>query len=798
MTVENAPRPTCADHAPAPGDIAVVGYALRVPGASTPDEFWNLLASGREHMRFFQRADVLADGERENLACDPDYVCAGGGVLDGIDLFDADFFGFDDEQARRSDPQQRLFLEGCWTALEHAGHCPDAAPQPAGLFAAVSQSSYLDGLRTRLDPEADDADYWTILRNDKDFLPAQVAYRLDLRGPCIAVQSASSSSLVAIHLACQSLRSSESKITLAGGVSIRSPTWPGRRRGYLRRRGAITSSDGRCRVFDAGADGTVSGDGMGVVVLRTLQDALAEGDTVHPVIKGSATNNDGAEKIGFGAPSLAGQTEVITKALRAAQTPPESLGYVEGHGMGTPIGDTIELTALARVFADQSPEPLRIGSVKSNFGHLNAAAGVVSIIKCVLALENAAIPPSLHFDVFPPEIGANPFPFEVATALRPWPVRNSPRRAGVSAFAAGGTNCHVVMQEAAPPTAPPPMICAELLTLSARSPGALAVLAANLERHLTDLPASALADAAWTLRNGRRAFEYRHALVAFSPRDASEQLHAAAEQLASRPRSPCRAPSVVLALEGTTPARQPTRGCSGQIAPASYVEAFRHAHAVALSLRNLGLRPVGLVGQGAGLLDCACLTGMLDVQTVSQALGEDASGRVADRTGTRDLGTVWYKIPVLALPSMKQMPDSAACLAAARSVEAEAIDDRMLAQFAATAAPGRPAVAIVVGAEPRVLHANAESDPLALTLCAGRSSSAAELELAGLLWCVGVQVDWSVLTQPGHRPRRLPLPTYPFQRRSFWWHDTASTPGLYRPGGPALGPERRQTSVIRP
>ncbi|MDP9120250.1 MAG: polyketide synthase, partial [Acidobacteriota bacterium] len=423
--------------------------AGRFPGAPDLAQFWRNLCEGVESISRLTPEQLAAAGVDPALAADPSYVPAAA-LLPGTDLFDASFFQYTPRDAELLDPQQRLFLECAWEALEDAGCDPERLAGTIGVYAGASLPSYL---LFQLLPQAQEflgpaGATQTVIGNDKDFLTTRVSYKLNLTGPSIDVQTACSTSLVAVALACQSLLNYQCDVALAGGVSVRIP----QEQGYLYEENGILSPDGHCRPFDVAARGTVSGSGVGIVVLKRLEEALADGDTIRAVIRGTAINNDGAAKVGFTAPSVAGQAEVIALAQALAGVAPETIGYVEAHGTATSMGDPIEMRALHQAFAKASgPRPFcAIGSVKSNIGHLDAAAGIAGLIKAVLALEHGAIPPSLHFTRLNPKIDTADSPFFVNPVLRPWKRGGRPRRAGVSCFGVGGTNAHVVLEEAPP------------------------------------------------------------------------------------------------------------------------------------------------------------------------------------------------------------------------------------------------------------------------------------------------------------------------------------------------------------
>jgi acyl transferase domain-containing protein len=497
--------------------IAIIGMSARLPGAKNVERFWQNLRDGVECISFFSREEMAAAGADPALLSDANYVNADG-LLEDIDLFDASFFGFSPREAEVLDPQQRFFLECSWEALENAGYDPETHQGLIGVYAGTGTSTYQDNLYSNPELVGLVGDFQIAIGNNKDHLTTQVSYKLNLKGPSVAVQTACSTSLVSICLACQSLLSYECDLALAGGVTIGVP----QRTGYLYQEGGIGSPDGHCRAFDAAAQGTVGGSGVGIVVLKRLDDALADGDYIHAVIKGAALNNDGSLKVGYTAPSVVGQAQVIAMAQAIAGVEPESISYVEAHGTGTPLGDPIEIAALTQAFRARTAkkEFCAIGSVKTNIGHLDSAAGVAGLIKTVLALKHKMLPPSLHFTEPNPNIDFANSPFYVNAALKEWRANGSPRRAGVSSFGIGGTNAHVIVEEAPKPEAHAPSRPAQLLVLSARTSSALENATANLAEHLKQHSDINLADLAYTLQVGRKAFKHRRAVVCDSLDDA--------------------------------------------------------------------------------------------------------------------------------------------------------------------------------------------------------------------------------------------------------------------------------------
>src|ERR1700730_12137326 len=446
--------------------IAIIGMAGRFPGARNLDEFWQNISNGVEILDTMSEAEMDAAGIPSDVRSNPNFVPKYT-TLQDADLFDASFFEMSPREAQILDPQQRIFLECAWEALENAGYSPPGAEQAIGVYAGVSMNSYVISQMLR-NPRfaATVGGYQIMLGNDKDFLCTRVSYELDLRGPSLTIQSACSTSLVAVTVACQALDARECDIALAGGVSV---TFP-QRTGYTFEEGMILSPDGHCRPFDIDARGTRGGAGAGIVVVKRLSDALADRNTIHAVIRGVAINNDGAGKAGYTAPSIDGQVEVIAMAQALAGIEPRTISYIEAHGTGTQLGDPIEIAALTKVFRAASPDIgfCRIGSLKANIGHLDAAAGVAGLIKTVLALKHRQFPPLVNFRTPNPQLDLDRSPFIASSQGSAWSSDVTPRRAGVSSFGIGGTNAHVVLEEAPPMSPRAPTLDAQLFVLSAK------------------------------------------------------------------------------------------------------------------------------------------------------------------------------------------------------------------------------------------------------------------------------------------------------------------------------------------
>ena len=521
--------------------VAIIGMACRFPGARSVDEFWSNLRDGVESITYFSDEELRRAGAAASTLSAPHYVKAGF-ILEGVENFDASFFGLSPGEAEVTDPQQRLFLECAWEALESAGCDPEKDGQAIGVFAGASLSHYLlfnicpgRGFAGAVD------DLPTLIGSDKDYLATRVSYKLNLRGPSVGVQTACSTSLVAVHMACQSLLNGECDVALAGGVTIRLP----QEKGYTYQEGGYLSPDGHCRAFDAEARGAVFGNGVGVVVLKRLADAVADGDSIDAVIRGSAINNDGSLKVGYTAPSVEGQARVVAEALAVARVEPETITYLEAHGTGTPLGDPIEVAALSHAFraGTRAKGFCALGSVKTNVGHLESAAGVAGLVKTTLALKYKLLPPSLNFTRPNPGIDFENSPFYVVTELSDWKTPGRiPRRAGVSSFGIGGTNAHVVLEEFQSPGGNlPAEDCASdvahLLPLSARSPEALRALAGAYHDFFSREESGGetrLRHVCYTASVRRAHHGHRAAFVAHSRKELCARLKAFAEETAQR------------------------------------------------------------------------------------------------------------------------------------------------------------------------------------------------------------------------------------------------------------------------
>ncbi len=654
------------------GDIAIVGMTGRFPEAQNVEEFWENLIAGRESIHHFTDEELRGkEIDFDSLKNNLDFVRARG-VLDGVDLFDAGFFGFTPRDAAILDPQQRIWLECAWEALELAGHTPDKFLGTIGVFAGSYINSYLlhnlcvdrnyiEGLVRFRNVDA----FQTLVSNDKDYLPTRTSYKLNLRGPSINIQTACSTSLVAVCQACQSLLHYETDLALAGGVCIPFP----QERGYIHQEGGMLSSDGSCRPFDARANGTVFSGGLGVVVLRRLEDALADGDRIEAVIKGFALNNDGANKVSYGAPSVDGQAEVIARAQALAGVHPETISYIEAHGTGTPLGDPIEIAGLTKAFRlkTEAKQFCGIGSVKSNIGHLDAAAGVAGLIKTVLALKHQQLPPSLHYETANPEIDFEASPFHVIKGLQEWKPGGTPRRAGVSSFGVGGTNAHVVLEESPTPRQSSQTRSYQLLAISAKTETALDNSTQQIAKFLKEHTDVNFGDVAFSLHVGRNDFQHRRFLVCGDREEGSNLLAAGhGKNVVTRTTSGTE-PSIVFMFPGQGaqhvqmghdlyrnepvfrdnldrcaeillphldldlrtllfPSDGNLDGATQYLKQTIYTQPalFAVEYALAQVWMSWGIKPAAMIGHSVGEYVAACLAGIFSVEDALQLLAHRA------------------------------------------------------------------------------------------------------------------------------------------------------------------------------
>jgi phthiocerol/phenolphthiocerol synthesis type-I polyketide synthase E len=889
--------------------IAIVGMSGRFPGARTLDDFWRNIRDGVEALETFSDADLEAAGVEPGTARLANYVRRGT-VLEDADLFDAGFFGMTPRDVRILDPQQRIFLECAWEALEHAGHT--GAGQSIGVYAGSSMNTYLlTQLLRNWGVLVSAGGYQIMLGNDKDFLCTRVSYKLDLRGPSVAVQTACSTSLVAVVLACRAVARGECDMALAGGVSVSFP----QRSGYVYEAGMILSPDGHCRPFDAKAGGTRGGAGCGIVVLKRLAEAVADRDTIHAVITGAAMNNDGAGKTGYTAPSVDGQAEVIATALSLAAVDARSIGYLEAHGTATPLGDPIEVAALTQAFRGWTDDVgfCRLGSLKANLGHLDAAAGVAGLIKTVLVLEHREFPPLVNFTAANPQLDLESSPFAASPTGSPW-LSDSARRAGVSSFGIGGTNAHVVLQEAPAVVETPSLRRAHLLLLSARTSAALDRSSANLAAHLAGSTVP-LQDVEWTLKIGRKTFAHRRAVVVHDREEAIDRLsRPQAQPLLSAvhdggerrvaflfggqgsqfagmgsmlyEQEPVFAAAVDRCADLLTPhLRQDLRRVMFDRASAADINQtalaqpalFVMSYALASLWTAWGIKPAALLGHSIGEYVAAHLAGVMSLEDALAVVA--ARGRLMQALPAGQMAAVHLSaakvarylpddvaIAAINAPDLCTVSGPTASLAGLiQRLTGDAIEVRPLqtshAFHSSMMAPAlQPFVDILsrvslhppttpylsnvtgtwitsqqatdpayyadqlrstvrfeagvrlLGADPGLvllevgpgtalttlagmtLGAQASRRALASQPRAGDAAREGDaiLEAAGRLWLQGVALDFESMHRQT-RPRRVPLPTYPFERERYWVDAEAAAPGAPRSRPSAIGDNRPLT-----
>ena len=813
-TVAPAPRVAPSDApvsdaaAQAPGAIAIVGMSGRFPDADSVDRFWTNLSEGVESVRTFSDEALLAAGVRPEELALPNYVRSGV-LLDDLDRFDALHFGFTPREAEIMDPQQRLLFECASEALEQAGYGDGRRGRDVGVFASVGESAYLyQNLMTRPDIIGTTSYTALMCSNGRDFAATRLSYKLNLTGPSVNVSTACSSSLVAVHQACLSLRNGESRLALVGGAGVRA-LGP---RGYVYEEGNVSSADGHCRPFDRDAQGTISGSAVGVVLLKRLADALADGDVIHAVIRGSAINNDGSDKVGYTAPSVGGQADAVREALEAARVDPDTVQYVETHGTATRLGDPIEIAGLQRAFgpASSGEATCAIGSVKANIGHCDTAAGIVGLIKTVMALKHRQLPPSINYVEANPEIPFAGGRFHVNTTLRDWPRADTPRRAGVSSFGIGGTNAHVVLEEA-PARSGTLAGGPALLVVSARSATALAAASASLAEHLSGDTADALHDVAWTLQVGRRPHEHRCFVVGESAPRAVEALKVAVACEAREGATvgfvfPARCPGDshrVQALYAEPAFRDAIDACAALLAtmdlhaalgidpgygmgygrglddggmPACVAD-FAVQYALASLWQAWGVVPEQVVGTGVGELVAACVAGVLGLEAALQLALACERDDAAYRHRILETAFDTPRIPLLS-PRHRTGGDHA--LLPTQADYWRTLDIR-------AQAPAGELEAAIAGDEHVQLHVGGSGLRWAFT--DGGSSAVdcpadahAMLHAAGRLWSLGIEIDWQAAAGARER-RRVALPTYPFERKPFWI--APASPALQVPTPPA-------------
>jgi acyl transferase domain-containing protein/surfactin synthase thioesterase subunit/acyl carrier protein len=650
-------------------EVAVVGMAGRFPGASDLEVFWKNISAGKECITFATDDELEALGVDKKLINSEKYVKAKGGLLDNSDCFDASFFGYTPIEAELMDPQIRVFLECAWNALEDAGYNADKLKRKVGVYAGASSNYHWTLSSLSSDKSKTIGLIPSICLVDKDYLSSRVSHKFNLSGPSFTIQSACATSLVAVHIACQALIDGECEMALTGGASIYSQE----KVGYIDQDDSYASSDGHCRAFDAKASGTIMGEGVGVVVLKLLEDAVRDRDYIYAVVKGTAVNNDGFEKASYIAPSVDGQKRVIKQALATAQIEPESISYIEAHGTGTKIGDPIEVEAIQQAFGDRKPASCAIGSVKSNIGHLNAAAGIASFIKVVLALKNRVLPPSINYRSPNPLINFRNSPFYVNTQLKQWEIDEYPLRAGVSSFGIGGTNAHVILEQA--PVLQGTTVSARkigLIAFSARNSDALNRYLESFDGFLTKDHQSAFDDIIYTQNIGRKNSKCRTVIVYDSEEDAINKLKARrTERIRYVDNSELDRPVIFMAsgqgseyenmglgIYETEPFfRDTINGCfkilndlmgedikdilyprTDASCAASKINdplysgpiKFSFEYSIAKLLMHWGIGPTAMIGHSLGEYVCACLSGVIGLEDALKLVV--IRNRLMDRT----------------------------------------------------------------------------------------------------------------------------------------------------------------------
>jgi acyl transferase domain-containing protein len=738
--------------------IAIVGMSIRLPGAGRDlDRFWHNIENGVEAMSFFERDELMSWGIPEEVIDHPNFVPARS-VLDDYDHFDGQLFGYSPQDCVLMDPQQRILLECAWSALEHAGYAPIA---PDGNRIAVHVGTgmnvyLLDILWPNARAVQTAGGMQILISSDKDYAATRIAYKLNLQGPAFAVQTACSTSLVAVHLAVQSLLTYEADVALAGAASVGPPT----RRGHFHEPNGIFSPDGRCRTFDSSAAGTVDADGAGILVLKRLEDAMRDNDTIHALIAGTSAINDGARKAGFTAPGAQGQAKAIRSALAVGEVDPDTIGLIEAHGTGTVLGDPIEVSALREVFGTDRGDkaPCALGALKSIMGHLDTAAGVIGVIKTVLALQHKTIPPVARFIEASPALKLEESVFYVPTTATEWPAIDGVRRAGVSSFGIGGTNTHVVLEEAPPDLnrSRPRRPASELIVVSAKTERAAIESLARANDFIAGVRPEELADIAYTLRTGRVEFPWRGFLV----RTPDEDLKPLGPARRASSQAGERGVAYFLTGGGRLPGCAHTYSvdsCFREIVDRGYAalrsldtdpdletreRTNRFAVAVACidALRRRGVRPVAMVGRGVGAVASACAAGVL-----SFADGIDLAVRRPSGNASPAAPEIPLCSPVDGMPITKEQATDLDYWAAR-------FDEPHEGKFTPPAIELDPAGWLEIGTE-TFPHVDVEL-PL-MTNGYDRM-----LGSVGLLWAMGIGGPWDEELEHGRG--RVPAPGYPF------------------------------------
>jgi acyl transferase domain-containing protein/acyl carrier protein len=811
-------------------DVAIIGMSGRFPGARTIQQFWDNLVNGTECVHVMTDEELQKAGVPRHVFESPNYVRSRP-IVDDPDMFDAGFFGYSPFEAQITDPQRRMLLEVAWEAMEIAGYDSQRYAGSVGVFAGQTNINYAASLKK--DPRTiallDSPEM--SLANESDSLATAISYKLDLHGPSYCIQTYCSTSLVAVHLACQSLLAGECDMALAGGVSLRVP----QKRGYLYEEGGLQSPDGRSRTFSADAGGTVFGEGVGMVILKRLEDAIAEGDAICAVIKGTATNNDGATKAGFTAPSVAGQAEAITMALAKANVDARTIDYVEASGTATALGDSIEVSALTQAFGafTQDKHFCVIGSIKPNVGHPDRAAGILGLIKTVEALNHRLIPPTLFFKTPNPEINFAASPFYVSTRVEPWEKKDGPRRAGINSFGTGGTNAHAILEEAPVRQASAPGRASKLIVLSARTASALELMTSNLSEFLKNNPRVNLNDAAFTLQVGRRRFPHRRALVCSQHGDLLEALRGERPESVLTHLAGTRSystgfifPDAESAYEAKLPQlyfkesvfRDEMDRCNhlfkpilgidlrtvtassvdrNKIAGVRYALSFANGYATARLLMSWGLAPQAMIGRGTGAILAGTLSGcfsLRDAAHLTCALGQLAASRVSRDPTERECVSV---LELLRQTDLQAPAIACICNATGDWMTTEDAGNPEIWVEQITRRDSGPhgfqkflemkdCAFIEVGPGNEQQRDQRVVPTVRSEGTTGTTDEAFLLAALARLYVTGVDIDWSSFYAHESR-RRVPLPTYPFERQRYWLDvDNESLPT----GAPAAGAVR--------
>ncbi|MES1036838.1 SDR family NAD(P)-dependent oxidoreductase [Bacillus pumilus] len=753
-------------------EIAVVGLAGTFPGAPNVQAFWENVSQGKESVTFFTDEELKAAGVDETLLKRSDYVKAKP-YLQHASSFDADFFGYSPREAAIMDPQIRLMHECTWHALEDAGYEPEQYEGLIGLYAGAS--SNLSWMGQHMSSLAKNEDVFQIMHLNDPSFASRIAYKLNLKGPSVSVQTACSTSLVAIHMACQGLIGGECDLALAGGVTLHQPQITG----YQYQEGMIYSPDGHCRPFDEKAKGTVFGEGAGVVALKRLKDAIEDGDFIYAVVKGSATNNDGSNKVGYTAPSVSGQASVIESALEMAETEPETISYIEAHGTGTPVGDPIEIEALTRAFQTDQQGYCRIGSVKANIGHLDAASGVAGFIKTVMMLHHRQFAPMPHFDKPNHRISFDQTPFYVGTDKGEWKTSHLPRRAGVSAFGIGGANAHVILEEAKPRKSNSKASSEELIVLSARSTHDLKNMTKNLKEYVSSHSDLSLGEVAYTLQSGRKAFKYRKAFVSSTREELLHELQVLNEETAGResllykrismkltgyhesglrdyiklyekdPSFKIEVDRIINLVQTAVPIKKdelfhPEQSSQSEVAMLIMTAAFANM------LRTLGIEPDRWIGEGSGVWTALYAAGGLELN--------DAASIVYHLHDSETLNQRLASLPQRTLKQSVYLQQTGEELTTFDPSSAKGLLNMNQPVKSPMMEQESPALMIDLSMKQGIVvekGAEETTEPLDGDM----------LQIAGVLWEMGVGLALP-LTEEKNR-QRIPLPGYPFHKTDF-------------------------------